>query len=333
MASPTVSVVIPTRNRLDLLFRLLHSVRAQQFTDLEVIVIDDGSSIETIDAIRSRWAELDARFIYVPPAGPGQPGTGCAAPRNRGIRQGKGRFFAFCDDDDYWHGTDYLSVAVESLERFGGDYFVANMRGERDGVPLDKPWFPHWASILEKQAVWPEHHAYEISRAQFARAITHHYPHPNACVFRDTLMQQIEGYYDRCYLGEDVNIALRAGDRARKMLYRSDPPVTFDCTPRPRAFTNFSRLDRYVLVSAACQHARALAESKEIRHATRVIEAWHLLEMSKELLKMGRTAQAGTYWYEALTLHPSGSALRFSGEYLRALMKGRSVPMTEPHSR
>jgi glycosyltransferase involved in cell wall biosynthesis len=91
-----VSVVIPTHNRKDFIGETVDSVLAQTYTDLEVIVVDDGSTDGTGDYMRSRYAD-DARVRYI-----WQENAERSAARNRGIDEARGEFVAFLDSDDLW---------------------------------------------------------------------------------------------------------------------------------------------------------------------------------------------------------------------------------------
>jgi glycosyltransferase involved in cell wall biosynthesis len=97
-ADPTVSVVIPTRNRRDRCAHAIRSALAQTHAPLEVIVCDDASDDDT-SAMVSALASGDPRIRLVAgrqsPSGPGPS-------RNRGIAIAQGRLTAFLDDDDEW---------------------------------------------------------------------------------------------------------------------------------------------------------------------------------------------------------------------------------------
>ncbi|OQW96400.1 MAG: hypothetical protein BWK77_04870 [Verrucomicrobia bacterium A1] len=93
--SPVVSVVIPTYNRASFIRGAIESVLTQTYGDLELLVVDDGSTDDTpavVAAIR------DARLRYIRC----DTNEGAAAARNRGIREARGEYVAFQDSDDVW---------------------------------------------------------------------------------------------------------------------------------------------------------------------------------------------------------------------------------------
>lgn len=92
---PLVSVVIPTRNRPQLLEQAIRSVLAQTHKNLDVIVVDDAST-EDMGVVISRFN--DARLRYVRHL----VNKGGSAARNTGIRAAHGEYIAFLDDDDEW---------------------------------------------------------------------------------------------------------------------------------------------------------------------------------------------------------------------------------------
>jgi glycosyltransferase involved in cell wall biosynthesis len=89
----TVSVIIPTYNRMDVLKNAIESVLAQTYQDFELFIIDDGST----DNTREMLAEYGERVTYL-----FQENRGVSSARNLGIRSSTGRFVAFLDSDDVW---------------------------------------------------------------------------------------------------------------------------------------------------------------------------------------------------------------------------------------
>ena len=89
-----VSVVIPAFNRARKVVRAITSVLSQTFTDVEIIVVDDGSTDETKKAVK----QFGDFLTYV--AHPSNRGVSAA--RNTGIKKSNGQLIAFLDSDDHW---------------------------------------------------------------------------------------------------------------------------------------------------------------------------------------------------------------------------------------
>ena len=90
-----ISVVIPTHNRADLLPRAIKSVQAQTWTDLEILVVSDGSEDDT-KAVVEALAKEDSRIKFIEYF----PARGGNIARNTGIDNAAGEYVAFLDDDD-----------------------------------------------------------------------------------------------------------------------------------------------------------------------------------------------------------------------------------------
>jgi GalNAc5-diNAcBac-PP-undecaprenol beta-1,3-glucosyltransferase len=93
--APRVSVAIATYRRAALVPRAIRSALAQTLTDIEVIVVDDGSPDDTAASVQ---AIGDARMRYLRH----ERNRGLPAARNTAIRAARGRYVAFLDDDDQW---------------------------------------------------------------------------------------------------------------------------------------------------------------------------------------------------------------------------------------
>lgn len=109
--NPRVSVVIPTCNRARLLPRAVQSVLDQDFQDLELIIVNDGSEDETFGVMRS-LAKSDERVRLVSHSS----NRGPSSALNSGIRSARGGYISFLDDDDEWL-PGKLSAQVDLLDR------------------------------------------------------------------------------------------------------------------------------------------------------------------------------------------------------------------------
>lgn len=105
---PKVSVVIPAYNALNYLPEALHSVQAQTFTDIEIIIVNDGSVDQTEEWV---LCQDDSQIRLI-----SQENLGKSAARNRGIREAQGKYVAFLDADDLWEPTK-LQKQVHCLDQ------------------------------------------------------------------------------------------------------------------------------------------------------------------------------------------------------------------------
>jgi glycosyltransferase involved in cell wall biosynthesis len=108
--NPKVSVVIPTYNRANKVRKGIESVLAQSRKDLEVIVVDDGSTDDTAQTLRHAYGD-QIRYYF-------QPNQGVSVARNKGIEEANGDWIAFLDSDDAWE-KEKLELQLDALEHFG----------------------------------------------------------------------------------------------------------------------------------------------------------------------------------------------------------------------
>lgn len=121
---PSISVVIPAYNRANTIRRCLDSVLAQTVSPLEIIVVDDRSTDETVQIVQN-YTDPKVRIIIL------EKNSGAQVARNRGIREAKGDWIAFQDSDDEWL-PNKLEKQICALE----------------GVDFD-PW-----TVVHSNAVW-----------------------------------------------------------------------------------------------------------------------------------------------------------------------------------
>jgi glycosyltransferase involved in cell wall biosynthesis len=108
--NPKLSVIIPTYNRADKVGNTIESVLTQTFTDLEVVVVDDGSTDRTGQILGETYGDRIRYFA--------QTNQGVSVARNKGIAEARGEWIAFLDSDDLWE-KEKLEWQFKALERFG----------------------------------------------------------------------------------------------------------------------------------------------------------------------------------------------------------------------
>ncbi len=128
-----VSVIIPLYNSEKYIEKTLNSVLSQTYEDIEIIVIDDGSTDKGGD-IAKGFAENDSRIQYfkIENGGPGNA-------RNVGMSKATGEYIGFCDGDDIIQ-PDMLSKLVFYIEKADADIALCDIFSERDNACFGFPW-------------------------------------------------------------------------------------------------------------------------------------------------------------------------------------------------
>jgi len=183
--APRVSAIIPTYNYARYVAAAVESVLSQSFDDLEIVVVDDGSTDETRETLR----HLSTRIRYVP-----QAHRGLAATRNAGIRVSRGRYLAFLDSDDLWL-PDKVSMQVARLDAepaVGLVYTEATLFNDESPTEI-----PH--------SFWSDHPSGKI----LPRLLRHNVvPSPTPMVRRE-LFEQVGPFDERLSACEDWDMWIR----------------------------------------------------------------------------------------------------------------------------
>lgn len=121
-----VSIIIPIYNPGEALRRCLDSAAGQTYRDIEILLVNDGSTDSSASICRE-YAARDSRFVYIE-----QPNAGVSAARNRGLAAARGEYLAFIDSDDYAE-PDYIGCMVEALARSAADIAIQGTVSKREG--------------------------------------------------------------------------------------------------------------------------------------------------------------------------------------------------------
>jgi glycosyltransferase involved in cell wall biosynthesis len=182
-----VSVIIPTHNRAEVLGRAVASVLGQTWADLELIVVDDGST----DVTGTVLAEFDDPRL----TGMHQENKGVSCARNRGIAASGGGLIALLDSDDYW-----LPGKLEKQVRFMAESGFAICQTDeiwvRNGVRVN-PRFKH-----AKPAGWFLERSLELCLIS-----------PSCVMFTRSLWNELGPFNESLPACEDYSLWLRVGVR------------------------------------------------------------------------------------------------------------------------
>jgi glycosyltransferase involved in cell wall biosynthesis len=263
MSSPLLSVIIPTYNSARYLPLTLQSLFEQDFTAYEVIVVDDGSTDETAQAV----APFSERIRFV-----AQPNAGSAAARNRGLALAQGELVLFLDADDLLlPGT--LRRRVDCLQK--------------------RPFLGYlhsgWQQIDEAgqllQTVEPWHNAPHLTLTEWLR---YKPVQLGAILFRRHWLEQVSGLDPDLRQAHDVDLMLRlslAGCRGAWLKlptigYRQHPHSTMRRSAQVQAESVRALLDKFF--SLPNLPPTIQAEKQQTYYYATLWLAWHLYQSGAE---------------------------------------------------
>lgn len=286
----TFTVVVPTRNRADLLGRTLAALRLQTFVDFEVIVVDDASSETTRQAYDLLWPTLDSRFRQIRIGEAGGPAAGPSIARNIGISAARGQVITFCDDDDFWTGDAHLTMMAEV---FGSnpdiDMYIANQRAVHcDGNVEREDWLPALAEMVRHRRP-VSFHGHRIGIEDLVRGGG--FAQLNIVAVRKQLALAIGGFWNRTSYEEDRDFFWRAADASRAIFF-NPVQVAQHNVPNPAAQSNlsrsFSQTERWLLSALVSQHIAMNVKQAAIRELCHRYEGDILRRLSQHWSAQGK---------------------------------------------
>lgn len=217
--APFFSVILPTRNRPELLSRALDSVLRQTFHNLEVLVVNDGSSEEFLASYKALEAASDPRVSWhYQPRRPN--GHGPSYSINTGAQAARGRYLCILDDDDSWEATDHLSRAWEVItaDDTAVDVYYSNQKAySADGKPIDKPL---WLAVLAAKLPSTEAGMHGTHRVTPTFLLgCNGFPHLNCTIIRSELYRDIGGMDESIRYECEVDLYLRTLEAADYVIY------------------------------------------------------------------------------------------------------------------
>jgi glycosyltransferase involved in cell wall biosynthesis len=188
--TPLVTVVIPTYNRANFIATAIESVLAQTYPNIQLVVVDDGSTDET-ESIVKRYTK--AEYILIPHGGQ-------AAARNGGLKHAKGTILASLDSDDKWD-PNFLEFCITKLEKDKLDFVFTNWNQElpdegrfSDFLSHDEYLKPH---VKKGKEIW-----YTLTNEQLRKIYLATCPSPSSsAVIRKSSI--ISGWNENIHVGDD----------------------------------------------------------------------------------------------------------------------------------
>jgi glycosyltransferase involved in cell wall biosynthesis len=185
---PLVSIILPTYNREKYIKRAIESTLSQTYKNIELIIIDDGSTDKTKDVIQPYLVDQRVHYIY-------QQNKGASAARNNGIKVSKGKYIAVLDSDDFWCDRKKLEKQVKFLEEHPNYILVGGgmIRINKQGKELVRHLLPETDKEIRKLIL-------------FDNLFAH-----STVVFRKVAWELAGGYDEELSFSEDWDLWLRFG--------------------------------------------------------------------------------------------------------------------------
>lgn len=194
-----ISIIVPVYNVEPYLRKCLDSIIGQTYRDLEILVIDDGSTDQS-GKICDEYAERDERIKVFH-----TENRGLSAARNLGLDEATGEWIGFVDSDD-WIESDMYEVLLKKAEETGADV-------------VECGWFKEWANITEEKRRYEQ----ELSHLQAIEALVCSFFSDNVWnkLWRDHCFSTIRFPAGRVY--EDIATTFRVFDAAEGICSVDDP--------------------------------------------------------------------------------------------------------------
>ena len=195
------SVVIPLYNKAPYVKKALQSIIGQSFRDFELIVVDDGSSDDSLDIAEKtlEGSGLDYHLIH-------QDNAGVSTARNNGVAASHGEFICFLDADDWWAPTflqkmDWLIVEYPDAGIYGTNYFIISRGKQRIALHIPSTGYINYCDCYRRLQMPLTSISVAIPRSVF---------------------QETGGFKPHLKFGEDFDLWIRISLRT-KVAYLDEP--------------------------------------------------------------------------------------------------------------
>lgn len=281
--TPLISVVMPAYNAERYVGAAISGILAQTYPEVELIVVDDGSTDRTPEIVRAYGSLL--RYIR-------QENAGSAAARNVGMAAASGEFIALCDSDDIF--------APLYLERMLAAYREAG--GGRRFVMSNGQIYTDVGTSHGRQTIGSRYYPYEKQRL----AMLQQNFVPYTTLFPTQMARELDGFAAEVKMNEDWDFFLRAVFAGWLVEYQREPLVDYRWTPGAKT-TNTER--------ARLAAEQILGRARELLNLTEEEAAYldrieggatprRMDEDAASALRAGDVAKARALWSDVADLTP-----------------------------
>ena len=214
---PTVSVIVPTFNRSNLVVNAIRSVLCQTYRDYEIIVVDDGSTDDTAQALTPYKDRI--RYVY-------QENLGASAAQNRGIQLARGKWISILASDDLWLPAK-LEAQLKAVATLGTEFGACFTNCDFFGNTHVKPSAFEQAGLHEDVLFGPLEKPFKVILAR------HPAIYVQSLLVLRSLMEYLNGFDERVIVAEDTDLLFRLAFNTR-FCFVNECLVRIDRTPSRR---------------------------------------------------------------------------------------------------
>ncbi len=270
---PLVTALITTFNRSAFLKKAIESVLAQTFRDFELIILDNSSTDDTEEVIKG-FGDKRIRHIRHEPMNISQA-------RNLGVREARGEYIAFLDDDDEWlpHKIEvqvnFFERAAEDIALVYGAFIKIDSEGNELGVRR-----PTLRGKVLKGLIYQDDFTGSASNPMIRRSV----------------VMELGGYDEKVVSGEDWELYLRIADK-----YRVD--FTLDPVVRIRSHEGPRLGDK--LLDTARLEIDTMARYRDIFEEDKRLKSFYLQKIGGKFVRVGKAETGRGYIAQAIKANPS----------------------------
>jgi glycosyltransferase involved in cell wall biosynthesis len=211
---PTVSVIVPTFNRSKLVVNAIQSVLCQTYQDYEIIVVDDGSTDDTEEALRPYMDRI--RYVY-------QENLGASAAQNKGVQLARGKWISILASDDLWLPTK-LEAQLNAVASLGKEFGACFTNCDFFGNTHVTPSAFELAGLHEEVPFGPLEEPFKFILAPHAAIYVQ-----SLLVLR-SLVEYPNGFDERIVVSEDTDLLFRLAFKT-KFCFVNERLVRIDRMP------------------------------------------------------------------------------------------------------
>lgn len=200
-----VSVIIPSYNSGRFLNKAIESLVNQTYKNLEVIIVNDGSTDNT-EEIAKKWQKRDERIKYIKH----QKNKGLSAARNTGIKNSQGEYIAFLDADDIWL-PQKIEIQLKKLNELNADLIFSN-------------WYI-WDPKNDTKIKAFDSNPIESGKDVLRFLIKKNFGNPSTAVLKKLILEKVGLFDEGLKSSEDYDLWLRFLLNGMKITFCDEPLI------------------------------------------------------------------------------------------------------------